>query len=32
MFLNAANMLTTSVGVFTGNEGARITFNLGFDF
>ncbi|MFQ3296381.1 MAG: hypothetical protein ACI921_000353 [Polaribacter sp.] len=31
-FLNAANMFTTSVGVFTGNEGARITFNLGFNF
>ncbi|MDX6748037.1 metallophosphoesterase [Polaribacter sp. PL03] len=32
IFLNAANMLTTSLGVFGGNEGARITFNLGFDF
>ena len=32
IFLNAANMLTTSLGVFNGNEGARVTFNLGFDF
>ncbi|WP_299061860.1 metallophosphoesterase [uncultured Polaribacter sp.] len=32
IFLNAADMLTTSVGVFDGNEGARITFSLGFDF
>ena len=32
IFLNAANMLTTSIGVFNGNEGARITYNLGFSF
>jgi hypothetical protein len=32
LFLNAANMLTTSIGVFNGNEGARITYNLGFSF
>ncbi|TXD46893.1 metallophosphoesterase [Polaribacter sp. IC073] len=32
IFLNAADILTTSLGVFKGNEGARITFNLGFDF
>lgn len=32
LFLNAADMLTTSIGVFDGNEGSRITFSLGFDF
>ena len=32
IFLNAADILTTSVGVFNGNEGARITYNLGFSF
>ncbi|QTD36737.1 metallophosphoesterase [Polaribacter batillariae] len=32
IFLNAANMLTTSIGAFNSNDGVRITFNLGFDF
>jgi hypothetical protein len=32
IFLNAANILTTSLGFFNGNEGARITYNLGFSF
>ena len=32
IFLNAANMLTTSVGAFNSADGVRITFNLGFDF
>jgi predicted phosphodiesterase len=32
IFLNATNMLTTSIGIFNGNEGARITYNLGFSF
>jgi hypothetical protein len=31
-YLNAANMLSASVGIFNGNEGARITYNLGFSF
>ncbi|QTE24072.1 metallophosphoesterase [Polaribacter cellanae] len=31
-FLNAANILTTSVGAFNSSDGLRITFSLGFDF
>lgn len=32
LFFNVANMLAGNVAVFDSNDGARITFNLGFDF
>ena len=32
VFINAANMLTGSVGLFHSNDGLRFNFDLGFDF
>jgi predicted phosphodiesterase len=32
IFINAADVLAGNIGVFTGDDGARITFTLGFDF
>ena len=32
IFINAADILAGNIGVFTGDDGARITFTLGFDF
>ena len=32
IILNAANMISGSLGLFTSEDGPRFTFNLGFDF
>ncbi|QNM84646.1 metallophosphoesterase [Polaribacter pectinis] len=32
IFFNAANLISGKIGLFTGDDGSRFTFNLGFDF
>ena len=32
VFVNGANMISANLGIFKGNEAARLAFSLGFNF